>query len=505
HPWRVTPKGETFELRTPAAVLDTRAQSHEGLLSFLSARAPNLAEQVKEWRLAERAQRNVARLLSAILASGERFQQARENPAQFRRALEVASASEFLSELLVHHPENLVALGEDPGARASGPAQFEIPLEPLMEHSPFAWVHEPNLDAREKTALLRRDFRSQVLALGAADLLEWKSVFPALEAWSLLGRRAVASALEIAAASAGERASGASGRIPLVVLGLGRLGLNEFDLASDADLVFALAEGADHGDLPFATRIAEKTIEVLSSYTRDGTVFVVDTRLRPRGEEGELVVTEGSLLTYLEESAQVWEGLTYLKATPVAGDGKLARRVSEKASAICLERFSKAAHVEDELRKMRRRLETEVIVPPTNVKTVPGGYYDVDFVVSLLRLRERIPLDPGTSMRSQVEALRSGGLLGADDARAFSEGMEFLRALDHAVRLATGKPMTGFPEHVGHAEAVEKIAARWGLIEEGESVTERLYEHQQKVRHVYRKVFGHRQEGKSGPIKVVGT
>ena len=111
--------------------------------------------------------------------------------------------------------------------------------------------------------------------------------------------------------------------MPFVILGMGRLGLSEFDLASDADLVFVAGSEAKREDLERWTHLAEKTIEVLSSYTRDGTLFPVDTRLRPRGQEGELVVTLEGLLSYIAEDAQAWELLTYLKAHPLAGNPQL--------------------------------------------------------------------------------------------------------------------------------------------------------------------------------------
>ncbi len=121
------------------------------------------------------------------------------------------------------------------------------------------------------------------------------------------------------------------GDVPFVVLGMGRLGLSEFDLASDADLVFVAGSEAKREDLEHWTHLAEKTIEVLSSYTREGTIFPVDTRLRPRGQEGELVVTLEGLLSYIAEDAQAWELLTYLKAHPLAGDS--ATRPGGRGSA----------------------------------------------------------------------------------------------------------------------------------------------------------------------------
>jgi glutamine synthetase adenylyltransferase len=131
-----------------------------------------------------------------------------------------------------------------------------------------------------------------------------------------------------------------------------------------------------------------------------------------------------------------------------------------------------------------------VLVPPSNTKTAPGGYYDIDFAVSHLRLRHRVTLAAGANMAQQIAALRSACLLSEEDAHGLTEGAGFLRSVDHAIRLVTGRAADGLPEHVGHAEAVENLARHWGLIREGESLAQRLRETQQQVRSIYRRVVG---------------
>src|SRR5205823_13354915 len=133
--------------------------------------------------------------------------------------------------------------------------------------------------------------------------------------------------------------------------------------AEDGESERAAEAGAPNG-IALATRLAEKTIEVLSSYTRDGSLFPVDTRLRPRGQEGDLVITEDGLLSYLREAAQPWEGLTYLKAWPVAGNMVLGTRMVERVLATIRNRFRSHPALEGDLQQMRRRLEREVAVTP---------------------------------------------------------------------------------------------------------------------------------------------
>jgi glutamate-ammonia-ligase adenylyltransferase len=90
--------------------------------------------------------------------------------------------------------------------------------------------------------------------------------------------------------------SGYEPKDQLMVIALGRLGMREFDLASDADLVFVLPD-ADAGERVFWTRVAERMIDLVSAYTGDGVMFAADARLRPNGREGALVQTEGAYRT----------------------------------------------------------------------------------------------------------------------------------------------------------------------------------------------------------------
>ena len=492
-----TPVPGTAYALTPLIVPvgDHAPTSYQSLLEYLDAQAPELAERVRIAKLSERTRKSVARLFGALLAHPEGFGYARQQPACVEQALQIGASSDYLTGLLVHHPEDISALDHKEIAPSAPENQPEMiaGVERATTMEPFPWVTEGAFDAREKMALLRRNFRVTVLELGSADLTELGDIYPRLERWTELAVRSVASALWV-----GHQAlqgtplahPAAMKELPLAILGLGRLGLSEFDLASDADLMFVAPAGTPREEVARWMRLAEKTIEVLSSYTREGTLFVVDTRLRPRGQEGELVPTHTSLLGYVRETAQVWEAMTYLKACPLAGNEELGRKVVDDLVTAVMDRFQDYPDLEGQLLTMRRRLEKEKHVPPENTKTAPGGYYDVDFAVSYLRLRHRLLLAPGANMAAQIEALRSAGALSKPDAASLRHGGAFLRSVDHAVRLVTGKAAEGLPAHVGHREAVETLARHWGLVPPSATLVEKLKEAQQEVRYVYRRMLG---------------
>jgi glutamate-ammonia-ligase adenylyltransferase len=490
HPRTPPSGGKRFELKPlPSVTPDLGHASYDSTLGFLETQAPDIASWVHEAEVPERARKDAARFLTALLESPERFALVREKPELLRRALEVVSESEYLGELLIRHPEDMIIL--DSAEAPPIAAQMEIALNGSEDAEPHPWASEPVLAMRQKMAVLRRHFLARVLELGAADLASLESSFPVLKRWSTVAARCISSALQITSSVLETKKVGEGDRPwPFVVLALGRLALNEFDLASDADLIFVTGPQVGRDELDFWKRLAAKMIDVLSSYTREGTVFAVDTRLRPRGQEGELVVTQEELLSYVREHAQVWEGSTYLKACHVAGNAELGRETVSRLVSTIFDRFAAYPPLATELRQMRRRLEREVPVPPTNTKTAAGGYYDVDFAVSLLRLRGQITAHPGANMAEQIAALRSAGLMNNEDSNILSGGANFLRSVDHAIRLVTGKAAEGLPDRAGHAEAVESLARRWGLVAGSETLASSLLETRRRVREVYRRLVG---------------
>jgi glutamate-ammonia-ligase adenylyltransferase len=463
------------------------------LLSFLDGQLPEVAQAAREADLPERARRNTIRLLTAMAGAPERFSTALKKPEVLKRALAAAGSSAYLTDLLVHHPEDLEVFSADAGEPPDGAAtgQLDIGISPSALPEPYAWASERGLDFRERMAILRRNHRSRIVELGSQDLARGGSPFAMLRRWTMNAARCISSAQVIALDSClNEKPALLEGEIPFVVLGMGRLGLSEFDLASDADLVFVAGSESSREDLQAWTHLAEKTIEVLSSYTREGAVFPVDTRLRPRGQEGDLVVTLDGLVNYLAEEAQAWELLTYLKAYPLAGNRQLGIDTAERLQAAIAHRLSSLPNFEDEIVQMRRRLEKEVTATGNNTKTAPGGYYDVDFALSSVRLLRGVTTPPGANTAEQIAALRAAGALSAGYAAELTQGAEFLRAVDHIVRLVTGKAHAALPENTAHAEIAESVAQRWGLIDPSETLPAKLRDTQQRLRYLYRRLVG---------------
>ena len=235
-------------------------------------------------------------------------------------------------------------------------------------------------------------------------------------------------------------------------MGLGRLGAREFDLLSDADVLFVCDEPAAAGNSEEMRRVAEHMMEALTAYTRDGTVFPVDARLRPHGREGELIVTPTQLAAYFRDEAKPWEALTYLKLRYVAG----ASEVAERALQVVRKGIAEIAVRREfgpELNEVRTRLERSETAP--NFKTGPGGIYDLDYLAGSLQARHQLWL--AGNLPERLRLLREHGLLQVSEMERLSEGALFLRTLEHLVRLVTGRGRKWLPVAEHPHRSVQKL------------------------------------------------
>ncbi len=127
-------------------------------------------------------------------------------------------------------------------------------------------------------------------------------------------------------------------------------------------------------------------MQLIGSYTGEGVLFTVDTRLRPNGNAGSLVQTEVAVLDYFIHTAEAWESITYLKARVVAGESKRAERFLHDLQQAYGDRYGQAGNSRLDLREMRARLEREQ-GSSKPLKAGRGGYYDIDFLLLYLRLK----------------------------------------------------------------------------------------------------------------------
>lgn len=449
--------------------------SNRQVLERLAADAPELYKLATQVDLSSTARKNLFRFFTAALTSSERYAAVLRNAAAVNRAIPLFEAGDFLTQVLTRHPEEIATLANPAQAssRAGSGYLFESPLTQGRAEDPaFEYLANSGASFNEKLALLRRHFRHRVFASGAKDILDHRDVYTSCAETTSAAEDAIAAAFEIADAPEG-----------LAVMALGRLGAGELDLLSDADLLFVCDEQQDRQQL---TQAVSRMVQVLSAYTREGMVLAVDTRLRPRGAEGELLTTPTHLARYFEQEAHAWEALTYTKLRFLAGSVGLGQQACAAAARL-FQRFAVDPEFLPAIREMRQKVE--VADSENNFKTSPGGIYDIDFLSGFLLVKNGVTNKNG-SLRDRLWRCAGAGLLAKQDAAALDHAGELLRTVDHVVRLLTGRSWRWLAPTEHGRQLTEKLTSEILRCNFKDGLAAELYRTCRKVREIYARVVG---------------
>jgi glutamate-ammonia-ligase adenylyltransferase len=197
-------------------------------------------------------------------------------------------------------------------------------------------------------------------------------------------------------------------------------------------------------------------MHALSAYTREGTVFAIDVRLRPHGAQGELVVTPAQLAEYFRNEAAPWEALSFTKLRFVAGTERTGKDALAAVQTLST-RFAKDPGFAAAVRDMRSRLEQSG-GPELNLKTSPGGMYDLDFIAKFFAVRAALGVQ-NANIRRRLETLVERGLLEVRMGGELADAGELIRTAEHVVRLAVGANRATLPRGEHAHRATEELAA----------------------------------------------
>jgi [glutamine synthetase] adenylyltransferase / [glutamine synthetase]-adenylyl-L-tyrosine phosphorylase len=454
--------------RAPAA---TESETGAGaLLRRLRTEWPAVAEMYGTLTQSDPQVRRVMQnYLTSAAADSELMAELEANPSWLAPAADLLAASDFAAESLVREPRWIKLLVQPPQNNSkSDPSR-------VTSRAPAALA---NQSLRERMSELRRTYREQVFLATVDALLRGKQPFETFARFTELANHAIRETLEVAALEI-ESEIGAHlhardlAHGPLAVIALGRLGSSEMDIGSDADVIFVTSEISAE-DRDAWRRVIERFVHLASSQTREGILFPIDTRLRPRGSEGEICQTIPYVVDYFRTDAAAWEAASFLKARTIAGNFELGDQLLKVIHEICAERFWHAHRLREELAQTRERLVTEGSVweagrpPEREFKKLAGGFYDVDYIVAFLFLARGLAagIPPGGNILRQIAALESAGEtiagLTSADANALRIPALLYRGTDHAIRLITGHSAQRDPEPA-LAARVEALLRRWSI------------------------------------------
>jgi len=460
-----------ISLRESRTVQMLQQIAQERLLAVL----PGLLSEIAATENASATLSRVLTLIQAVLRRSAYLVLLAENPGALQQLVKLCSASAWFSELLVKQP---ILLDEliDPRSLYSPPDK-----QRLQEELRLQLLRIPGQDTEQLMEALRYFKGAHLLKVAASDIT---GVLPLMKVSDYLTWTAEAileEVLQIAWNNLTEkygvpqRADGSSCERDFIILGYGKMGGIELSYGSDLDLVFI--HDADpnlftDGDKQIAngvfyTRLGQRIIHILNTFTPSGQLYEVDMRLRPSGNSGMLVSSLEAFRKYQLTDAWTWEHQALVRARVVAGSADLSQRF-EKVRAEILTQSRDLPELAKEVSEMRMKMREHLGSGQSgdssdvfNLKQDRGGIVDIEFMVQYSVLaygNQHQELYQYTDNIRILDAIEQVGLLPEEDTELLREAYKAYRSVGHRLTLQDQSAVLGGDQMRDYRE---KVASIW--------------------------------------------
>lgn len=369
-----------------------------------------------------------------------------ERPLTVSHLVRLCAASPWIARQIAAHPLLIDELLDARSLYAPpGPDELEAGLREHLQA-----LSERDLE--QEMIALRRFKHIQVLRVAAADIagaLPLMKVSDHLSAIAeVLVRHCLALAKRELEARHGRPPDNQDGQAPaFIVVAYGKLGGLELGYGSDLDLVFLYDQCHGQTSGPrsidsrvYFQRLCQRIINYFTTMTTEGSLYPVDTRLRPNGKDGIIVNPLSAFAHYQRENAWTWEHQALVRARVVAGDANLAARFATlRREILLLPRDGEM--LRHEVTDMRARMRNELAGGDDQqfaLKQDPGGITDIEFMVQYAALRWGARLGDHLDFTDTIrllEGMAAHRLLNARDAESLAEAYRGYRSQIHRLSL----------------------------------------------------------------------
>jgi len=286
-----------------------------------------------------------------------------------------------------------------------------------------------------------------------------------------------------------------SGRVlrPLVV-GMGKLGAFELNFSSDIDLIFFFAEQGEtvgkrsFDNSEFFTRLMQRFVTALNQTTFDGFVFRVDTRLRPFGDSGPLVMSFTGLENYYQNQGRSWERYAMIKGRVIYGDEQDIEELTQILKPFVYRRYLDFGAFAS-IRKMKTMIANQINRKGLqhNIKLGEGGIREIEFIGQTFQLI-RGGREPELQIRGIVDVLNL--LVELNDLPAQTvghllESYEYLRRLENRLQMLADEQTHLLPSD----ELAQARICHAMRIDTWDELLEQTWFHRKRVHGYFEMVF----------------
>ncbi|MCL9781503.1 bifunctional [glutamate--ammonia ligase]-adenylyl-L-tyrosine phosphorylase/[glutamate--ammonia-ligase] adenylyltransferase [Vibrio sp. S4M6] len=404
---------------------------------------PKVFSRVFAHKDAEFGLSRVLHLLNKIATRTTYLELLDEHDAALGQLVQLCTASPMISEQLGRYP---ILLDEllDP-QQLYNPPPFSAYKAELSDYL----ARIPTSDMEQQMEALRQFKQICMLRIAVADIAGALPIMKVSDHLTYLSEAIVAEVVQQAWSQMIEK-YGEPTHIKdkqdkgFAVIGYGKVGGWELGYNSDLDLVFmhncpsdVYTDGQKEIDgKQFYLRLAQRIIHIFSVRTSSGILYEVDTRLRPSGSSGLLVISSRAFDEYQKQDAWTWEHQALVRARVIWGDQDLTQSFQQTRAEV-LSATRESTELKKKVVDMRQKMYQHLAAKKPGrflLKQDSGGITDIEFLAQYLVLQfssEKPKLTEWSDNVRIFESMVAQGVMERDQAEQITQAYTSMRDQIH--------------------------------------------------------------------------
>jgi len=416
---RLRPCLADFRATRAYRVMSKAGQAH------LQTLIPRLLKALSSYPLAGQYLTRFLRFLETIAGRLSYLSLIAENKTVQAQLFELGIASHWIIDLLTRFPLLLDELLDQrrlyhPPDRAGLETEINILLSKIEAD-----------DLEQQMETIRQFVQANKLRIAAADVTDALPLMVVSDQLSLVAEVTLQAVTRLSWHSLAQNNPPPDAEFGIIAYG--KLGGLELSYGSDLDIVFVY-EGTENQ--AFYARLGQKIIHFLQTPLASGAAYEIDTRLRPHGESGLLVIPLDHYATYQHEEAWTWEHQALVRARMVVGGAAMVAKF-ETLRANIVSQQRQTHTLRTDVMNMREKMREQLGQKDPSqfqLKHDTGGIADIEFIVQygvLCCAHEHPELLRYTDNIRLLAYLPKTGLLSKTQAERLAEAFRAYRSVVH--------------------------------------------------------------------------
>ncbi len=365
----------------------------------------------------------------------------------------VFSNSEFLSEILIQHPELFEDITKkDFFEYKYSFANLQRDLNQILKFKSF-----------EKAVFIFKNY--EIFRIGLKSIIGISNIIKTTYELSVLAETILFHSIQYFLKKLSDKKGMPDSEVAVVLLG--KLGGRELNFGSDLDIFIVYEKNGEissgYYNSSFFNDLTAKTSKFLSYTSASGILYDVDLKLRPHGKNAPVVISANKLDDYLQKKGAVWEKLVYTKARVISKSNKFELKVKDIIDRFVYSPIDVLEFKKEVVHMRKRIVDNAVSKNGHNLfKKGKGGLLDLEFLAQYLNIIHGIENKyiRKKNIFNLYSSLYHYGIITLEDFKTAKTALIFLRNIETTLRIMTNYSHDKLPES---KEERDKLAIKLGF------------------------------------------